>query len=47
MARRQPHDLVTLAEQKRIRADNQSGSLLGNGCEGRVDFIFGTKRSGH
>ena len=41
MARCQPHDLVTLAEQKWVRTDNQSGSLLGNGREGCVDLAFG------
>ena len=42
MTRGQSHELVTLAKQKRVRADNQSAIfLLDNGCEGRVDFTFG------
>ena len=42
MTRGQPHELITLAEQKRVGADNQSAALCSdNGCEGRVDFAFG------
>ena len=42
MTRGQSHELVTLAEQKRVRAYNQSAdSLLDNDCECCVDFTFG------
>ncbi len=34
--------MVTLPEQKRVRGNNRSvGSLVDDGCEGRVDFTFG------
>jgi hypothetical protein len=42
VTRGQSHELVTLAEQKRVRAYNQSAdSLLDNDCECCVDFTFG------
>ena len=42
MTRGQPHELVTLAKQKRVRTDNQSAiSLLDSCCKGCVDFTFG------
>src|SRR5262245_61728122 len=41
MTGRQPHELVALAEQKRVGADNQSiGSLLDDGGESRIDLAF-------
>jgi hypothetical protein len=45
--RGQPHELVTLAKQKRVRADNQSAaSPLDNRCEGLRQFQFRCWRSG-
>src|SRR5262245_30638906 len=42
MPGRQSHELVTLAEQKRIGADNQTiDSLLDDGCKSRINFPFG------
>src|SRR5439155_5935959 len=42
VTRSQPHQLVTLAKEKRVRANNQSAVFLLDNCyEGCVDLTFG------